>query len=127
MTLAILPGSEQPIYQQIYDCVSAAVLRGELAAGEALPPIRTVASELCVSVIGVKRAWEELERDGFITTAVGRGSFAAELSAEERSEKRRALLRKRLAPGAAYAAALGAEAEELAALMRELLDGSCSG
>ena len=123
MRITINPASDLPIYQQIFDAVSTGILKGEIRGGETLPTIRFVAQELRISVIGVKRAWEELERAGFIHTAVGRGSFAAALSEEERSEKKKELLRERLQSGADYCRALGVGAEEAAAVLREMLDG----
>jgi len=119
--ITVNPASELPIYQQIFDAVSTGILKGEIRGGETLPTIRFVAQELRISVIGVKRAWEELERAGFIHTAVGRGSFAATLSEAEIAEKRRALLRERLQSGADYCRALGVSAEEAAAVLQELL------
>ena len=113
MNLAVSDASPLPLYQQIYDQLSAAILRGELASGEALPPIRTVASELRISVISVKRAWEELDRDGFIVTSVGRGSFVADLTAEKIAQKRRRLMKLRLEPGLEYCRQLGAGREEI--------------
>ncbi len=110
-----------PLYRQIYDSVAGDILRGEIRPGEILPPIRTVALELQISVISVKRAWEELERDGFITTAVGRGSFAATLTEEALREKRRALLLQRLSPAVAVTRALGASDEEVLGAVSELL------
>ncbi len=122
MNIAVTDTAEQPLYRQIYDQLSGGILRGEIRGGDALPPIRTVAQELRVSVISVKRAWEELERDGFITTAVGRGSFAAVLTPEELDRKRRALLASRLSPGVAYGRSLGADAEEIGEVLRSLLE-----
>ena len=63
-------------------------MSGEISAGEKLPPIRTVALNLRISVIPVKQAWEQLEREGFISTAVGRGTFANEFAHHEISDKR---------------------------------------
>ena len=121
MKITINPASDLPIYQQIFDAVSTGILKGEIQGGETLPTIRFVAQELRISVIGVKRAWEELERAGFIHTAVGRGSFAAELTEAERAEKRRSLLRERLQSGADYCRALGVSAEEAAEVLREIM------
>ena len=120
MNLSVKDSAGAPLYQQIYDGVSRAVITGELAPGEALPPIRTAAEELRVSVISVKRAWEELERDGFIITAVGRGSFVAELSAVELAAKRRALMQQRLSDGVTFCKSLGASEEEIRAVINEL-------
>ena len=95
--------------------------RGEIAPGEVLPPIRTVAQELSVSLISVRRAWEELERDGFIHTAVGRGTFAAALGETDKAAMRRAILKEKLTDAAQFCAAVGASGEEAAALLRELM------
>ena len=121
MRITINPASDLPIYQQIFDAVSTGILKGEIRGGETLPTIRFVAQELRISVIGVKRAWEELERAGFIHTAVGRGSFAASLTEEEKNEKRKELLRERLRGSAEYCRLLGVTAEEAGEVLRELL------
>ena len=65
----------KPIYEQIAEQMKAQILSGEIPAGEQLPSIRTLAKDLHISVITTKRAYEELEREGFITTVVGKGSF----------------------------------------------------
>lgn len=76
-----------PIYDQITRQMKGLILRGELKEGEALPSMRLLARELRISVITTKRAYEELERDGFITTVPGKGCFVApqnpELAKEE--------------------------------------------
>ena len=66
-----------PIYDQITRQVKGLILRGELREGEALPSMRLLAKELRISVITTKRAYEELERDGFLTTIPGKGCFVA--------------------------------------------------
>lgn len=119
MNIAVKDTSGTPLYRQIYDQISGGIIRGELHGGDPLPPIRTVAEELRVSVISVKRAWEELERDGFITTAVGRGSFAAELSAEELDRRRRKLIAERFADGVSYCRFLGADITEACEVLKE--------
>ena len=91
MELVLSQKSDKPIYTQIYEQIAAQIMNGELAAGEKLPPIRTVAVTLRVSVIPVKQAWEQLEREGFISTAVGRGTFVSELAHHEISGKRSAV------------------------------------
>ena len=62
-------------------------MNGDVAAGEKLPPIRTVAVNLRISVIPVKQAWEQLEREGFISTTPGRGTFVNELEHHEISAR----------------------------------------
>ena len=66
-----------PIYDQITRQVKGLILRGELREGEVLPSMRLLAKELRISVITTKRAYEELERDGFLTTSPGKGCFVA--------------------------------------------------
>ena len=65
----------KPIYEQITAQIKVLVMNGELKEGDLLPSMRTLAKELRISVITTKRAYEDLERDGFITTVVGKGSF----------------------------------------------------
>lgn len=75
MNIILSNSSEEPIYQQIITQIKAQIMSGELAAGDALPSMRVLASSLRISVITTKRAYEELERDGFIENFVGKGCF----------------------------------------------------
>ena len=77
MNINISNTSGQPIYDQISKQIRAQIMSGELAEGELLPSMRMLAKELRISVITTKRAYEELERDGFIATVAGKGSFVA--------------------------------------------------
>ena len=86
-----------------------------------LPSIRLLAKELRICVITTKRAYEDLERDGFIHTAVGRGTFAAALGETDKAAMRRAILKEKLTDAAQFCAAVGASGEEAAALLRELM------
>ena len=69
---------DQPIYDQIYTQIKNQIIAGKLKEGEALPSIRGLAKDLRISVISTKRAYEELEREGFIYTMAGKGSFVAQ-------------------------------------------------
>ena len=69
-----------PIYEQIARQIKAKIVGGELQPGEALPSMRLLAKDLRISVITTKRAYEELEREGFIISQTGRGSFVARLA-----------------------------------------------
>ena len=80
LNLPIMGASDTPIYKQVFDGIAAQILCGSLPGGTCLPPIRTIAAQLGISVITIKRAWEELERSGLITTNVGRGCFVAQLT-----------------------------------------------
>ncbi len=77
MDIAISNSSGKPIYEQIVSQIKDLILKKELQAGDALPSMRLLAKELRISVITTKRAYEELERDGFIETVTGKGSFVA--------------------------------------------------
>ena len=77
MNIIISNAGNRPIYEQIYEQLKAAILIGELSEGDSLPSIRQLAKDLRVSVITTKRAYDELERDGYINTMAGKGSFVA--------------------------------------------------
>ena len=89
MDIIISNSSGVPIYEQIVRQVKGLILSGALREGEALPSMRLLARDLHISVITTKRAYEELERDGFLTTVPGKGCFVA---AQNRETQREALL-----------------------------------
>ncbi len=82
MDIIISNSSGQPIYEQICRQVKGAIAAGRLRPGEPLPSIRALARDLRISVITTKRAYEELEREGFIYTVAGKGSFVAQQNLE---------------------------------------------
>ena len=75
MDIILKNSSDEPIYQQIVSQVKAQIMNGDLAAGDALPSMRVLAAQLRISVITTKRAYEELERDGYIENYAGKGCF----------------------------------------------------
>ena len=77
MQIYLSNSGQEPIYAQITRQIKQQILSGALHPGDALPSIRLLAKELRISVITTKRAYEDLEADGFITTMPGRGSFVA--------------------------------------------------
>ena len=77
MNIILSNTDSAPIYEQITRQLRAKIVSGELAPGAALPSMRLLAKELRISVITTKRAYEDLEADGFITTMPGRGNFVA--------------------------------------------------
>lgn len=77
MDIILSNSSGKPIYEQIADQVREQILSGALSAGDALPSMRVLAKELRISVITTKRAYEELERDGFLDNVPGKGCFVA--------------------------------------------------
>jgi GntR family transcriptional regulator len=119
MNIIISGASNKPIYQQIFDQLSGQIVRGELAPGTMLPPIRTIAKELRISVITIKKAWEDLERLGFIYTMVGRGCFVADLSTGDIIEKRSVMLEEKIQKDIEYYRSLGVTLEELINAMKK--------
>jgi len=74
--------SDEPIYQQIINQIKAQIISGKLAAGDALPSMRLLANQLRISVITTKRAYEELERDGYIETIASKGCYVKKQNAD---------------------------------------------
>lgn len=74
--------SEQPIYEQIYTQIKNSIISGEIKEGDMLPSIRALAKDLRISVITTKRAYDELERDGYIYTVAGKGCYVAKKNVE---------------------------------------------
>lgn len=82
MKIIISNSDSRPIYEQITAQIKNLIICGELKAGDALPSMRFLAKELRISVITTKRAYEDLERDGFIETVAGKGSFVAGMNTD---------------------------------------------
>ena len=82
MDLIISNASGKPIYEQIYTQIKNSIISGELSPGDALPSIRALAKDLRISVITTTRAYDELERDGFIDRVPGKGCYVAEKNLE---------------------------------------------
>lgn len=95
MKIVIQPQGTLAIYEQIVNQLKGAILSGELAVDEALPSIRGLASELQVSVITTKRAYEELEKEGLIRSVVGKGFYVCEYNTDYLREKQIMLIEER--------------------------------
>lgn len=87
MNLILNPQAEDPIYSQIYSQISQQIITGVLPSGTKLPSIRQIANEMRISVIPVKMAWEELDKNGFIKTITGSGTFVNKLQSQEIESK----------------------------------------
>lgn len=87
MQIIISNSSSEPIYEQIVRQVKEMIIQGKLKEGEPLPSIRSLAKELKISVITTKRAYQELENEGYIITVPGKGSFVARQNREMLREK----------------------------------------
>ncbi len=77
MDIIISNSTRKPIYEQITSQIKQMIMTGELKSGESIPSMRSLAKSLHISVITVQRAYEDLQRDGFIETTIGRGSFVS--------------------------------------------------
>ena len=86
MNINISNTSTIPLYEQIQTQIKSQILNGSLQAGDGLPSIRNLAKELKVSIITTKRAYEELEKDGFIETVIGKGTFVSNQNPERLKE-----------------------------------------
>ncbi len=82
MTIIIRNADDRPIYEQIYTQIRNSILSNELSEGQMLPSIRALAKDLRISVITTKRAYDELEKDGFIHSVAGKGSYVAQKNTE---------------------------------------------
>jgi GntR family transcriptional regulator len=118
MRIVISNASPDPIYEQIVRQIKAQILAGELAEGAPLPSIRKLALDLQISVITSKRAYDELEREGFIDTVGGKGTFVAAQNAEFMREKRMRAVEEKLAAAVAEARLLAVGRAQL----HEMLD-----
>ncbi len=96
MDIIISNSCQEPIYEQIARQIKNLIMRGDLSGGDGLPSIRNLAKELQISVITTKRAYEELERDGYITTVPGKGSFVAGQNRELLREMRLKIVEEKL-------------------------------
>ncbi|MCI9061922.1 MULTISPECIES: GntR family transcriptional regulator [Romboutsia] len=86
MNINISNTSTIPLYEQIQTQIKSQILNGNLKSGEGLPSIRNLAKELKVSIITTKRAYEELEKEGFIETVTGKGTFVSKQNTERLKE-----------------------------------------
>ena len=122
MDIIISNTSGAPIYEQIEVQIREMILRGELKAGDALPSMRTLAKDLRISMITTKRAYEELERDGFIESFTGRGSFVKAQNEELLRERMLAETEEYFAKGLRKALDAGLTKVEMVETFRMLLE-----
>lgn len=118
MDIIITNSTGEPIYTQITAQIKAMIVSGELKEGDALPSMRNLAKQLRISVITTKRAYEELERDGFIESYTGRGSFVKARNTELLREESLRQIEGLLSEAVEKARLSGVSLEEL----KEMLD-----
>ena len=120
MNILISNSSQDPIYIQIVTQIKTAIMKEELSAGGILPSIRILAKELQISVITTKRAYEELERDGFIETVPGKGSYVSGQNKDLIRENRLRNIEEKLTEVATESKLLNLSLEELQSMLQLL-------
>ena len=123
MDIKISNAGGVPIYEQIVSQVKAKIIAGELREGDALPSMRLLAKELRISVITTKRAYEELEREGFIVSMTGKGSFVAGRELEFVREEQLRQIEEHMAAIAELAASCKLSFDELVEMLRLMFEG----
>ena len=122
MEITLSSSSMTPIYEQLTTLIKSLVIDGKLAAGEALPSVRSLAAELKISALTVKKAYDRLEEEGLIVTVHGKGSFVERTDTQLALEFRRHEAEKQLAEALARAEAAGLSREEILETVTLLLD-----
>ncbi len=118
MEIIISSNTSKPIYEQITSQIKAMIMSGDLQTGEPIPSMRSMAKSLHVSVITVQKAYEDLQRDGFIETTVGRGSFVSAQNRDFIQEEQQRKVEKYLQEAADIGRTNGISIEKLVELLR---------
>lgn len=117
MKILISNSSSDPIYEQITKQIRNQIISGELDEGDSLPSIRNLAKDLQISVITTKRAYEELEKEGFIDTVGGKGTFVAMQNKELLREKKMQTIEEKLGNAVDEAKKMGIKLNELKSML----------
>ena len=123
MEIVIRNTGEQPIYEQIYTQIKGQIIAGTLRPGEALPSIRHLAKELRISVITTKRAYDELEKEGFLNTVAGKGCFVSEKNTELIREANLKEIESLMERILSLAATCGLNSDDLLEMFRYFMKG----
>jgi len=124
---AISPAAQGPLYKQIVDGVKREISEGRLQAGQALPSFRNLAEELLVSLITVKRAYEDLEREGIIYRKQGLGTFISEEGAARNRDAKRRHAIELMSQAIREATDAGMKKAEIAEMIHRLIDDPKGG
>lgn len=127
MDIRISNADARPIYEQLRQQIRKSILSGELKEGEALPSIRALAKDLRISVITTKRAYDELERDGYIHTVAGKGCYVATLDSALVREDCLCRIEEHLRQALELAHSCGISADELAEMLHAMEEGNEHG
>jgi GntR family transcriptional regulator len=115
--------TDSPLYQQIEDQIKDAILKGDLVEGDPLPSIRGFANDLKVSVLTIRRVYEELEQEGFVTSQVGIGTFVSASNIDLLRDSKRRIVEQKMQDMIQTAKSLNITKEELNAMMNILYEG----
>lgn len=115
--ILIANNSDTPLYQQIEDQIKDAILKEELVEGDALPSIRALANDLKVSILTIRRVYEELEQEGFIVSQVGIGTFVSTSNLDLLRDSKRRLVEQKMLDMIQTAKSLKITREELNSMM----------
>ncbi|MGN6713475.1 GntR family transcriptional regulator [Anaerocolumna jejuensis] len=122
MKILISNTSESPLYQQIKDQIIDAILKGELAEGDTLPSIRAFANDLKVSVLTIRRVYDDLEKEGFVNSQIGIGTFVSASNIELLRDSKRRLVEQKMQDMIQTAKSLGISRQELNEMMNILFE-----
>lgn len=122
MRIVISNTSNEPIYSQIVNQLKSQIIKGDLSEGEILPSIRALARDLQISVITTKRAYEELEKAGFIETVAGKGSYVAAQNLEFMREKKLRLIEDKLSIIVDESKLMGFTYDDIKAILKILFE-----
>lgn len=122
MNITISNASDIPIYLQLVNQIKEQIINGVLREMEPLPSIRNLAKELKISVITTKRAYDDLEREGFIVTVAGKGSFVAPINKDMVREEKLKLIEEKLSEAVDAAKLIGISLEELQEILQLIYD-----
>ena len=120
MKILISNTSDAPLYQQIKEQIIDAILKGELVEGDPLPSIRAFANDLKVSVLTIRRVYDDLEKEGFINSQVGIGTFVSTSNVELLRDSKRRLVEQKMLEMIQTAKSLGITQQELNDMMNIL-------
>ncbi|OUO76396.1 GntR family transcriptional regulator [Blautia sp. An249] len=122
MKIVISNTSDMPLYKQIEDQIIDAILKGDLSEGETLPSIRSLANDLKVSVLTIRRVYDDLEKDGFVNRQVGIGTIVSAGNVELLRDSKRRLVEQKMLDMIQTAKALGITQQELNDMMNILFE-----
>lgn len=122
MHIILNHSSMVPIYEQLMDQIKSEIIQSVLKEGEALPSVRTLAGELRISALTVKKAYDRLEEEGFVTTVHGKGTYVSASDKQLAIETRRRMVEEEFDKAIDRALSIGMEKEEITELVQLLLE-----